>query len=70
MCVYHNKGKQKFTSFPLYEVVTKHTDLEPRYLEAARFRTGIKILGFFSKKRVNLKLQGGGGKGRGGRNRA
>lgn len=29
----------------------------PRDLEAARFRTGIKILGFFSNRRVNLKLQ-------------
>lgn len=28
-----------------------------RDLEAVRFQTGIKILGFFSNKRVNLKLQ-------------
>lgn len=26
-------------------------------MEAVRFRTGIKILGFFSNIRVNLKLQ-------------
>lgn len=29
----------------------------PRDLEAVRFRTGIKILGFFSNIRVNSKLQ-------------
>jgi len=36
----------------------------PRDLEAARFRTGIKILVFFSNKRVNFKLQS---RGRGNR---